>query len=143
MRCSLSRSLTEDQMYDEITRVLPLLSPFSSSLDKIQERLGVALSSIEKVEGSFRREDNSDDGDSLLSLEADLLAPDPTTIKRSKRGRRVTLNVGGVRHEVQWKVLEQLPQSRLGLLARSQTHQQILSLCSDYNLETNEYFFDR
>ena len=104
----------------------------------------MALSSIESVEGSFRKEDNSEDGDSLLSLEVDLLAPDPTTIKKSReRSRRVTLNVGGVRHEVQWVVLEQLPQSRLGLLASSKTHEEILSLCSDYNLQINEYFFDR
>ena len=131
-------------MYEEICRVLPLLAPFSSSLAKIQEGLGMALSSIESVEGSFRREDNSEDGDSLLSLEVDLLAPDPGTIKRSRESsRRVTLNVGGVRHEVQWSVLKQLPQSRLGLLASCNSHQEILSLCSDYNLQINEYFFDR
>ena len=106
-------------MYEEICKVLPLLGPFSSSLTKIQERLGVALTSIESVEGTFRKDDNSEDTDSLLSLEAALLAPDPSTIKKSKlSGARVTLNVGGTRHEVLWKVLLQLPLSRLGMLAK-------------------------
>ena len=39
-------------------------------------------------------------------------------IKSRRCHKRVALNVGGVRHEVLWKVLEQLPLSRLGLLAK-------------------------
>ena len=34
-------------------------------------------------------------------------------------------------------------QSRLGRLARAETHQEILALVTDYNLAENEYFFDR
>jgi hypothetical protein len=37
----------------------------------------------------------------------------------------------------------QYPGSRLGALARAQTHEDILQLASDYSLITNEYFFDR
>ena len=51
--------------------------------------------------------------------------------------------MGGVRHEVLWRMLEQLPASRLGLLARAATHEQIMALCSDYSLVDNEFFFDR
>ena len=40
-------------------------------------------------------------------------------------------------------MLELIPQSRLGLLAKTESHGEIMSLCSDYNLEENEYFFDR
>ena len=32
--------------------------------------------------------------------------------------KRVILNVGGVRHEVMWKMLEQYPVSRLGQLTK-------------------------
>lgn len=88
-------------------------------------------------------------------------APDPFIISKSRQlNKRVTLNVGGVRHEVflgyiflllffqlifqvLWRMLEQLPASRLGLLARARTHDQIMELCSDYSLVDNEFFFDR
>ena len=39
--------------------------------------------------------------------------PSPAVIAKSRRcHKRVALNVGGVRHEVTWKLLEQYPQSR-------------------------------
>ena len=45
--------------------------------------------------------------------------PDPFIISKSRKlNKRVTLNVGGVQHEVLWRMLEQLPNSRLGLLAQ-------------------------
>ena len=93
---------------------------------------------------SFQAEDNS--SFSYLSPPAreDQPVPDPFIISKSRQlNKRVTLNVGGVRHEVLWRMLEQLPDSRLGLLARARTHQQILKLCSDYSLVDNEFFFDR
>merc|ERR1712223_631172 len=69
--------------------------------------------------------------------------PDPFIISKSRQlNRRVTLNVGGVRHEVMWTMLEQVPRSRLGKLATAATHEQILGLCDTYSLVENEYFFD-
>ena len=71
-------------------------------------------------------------------------SPSPDLISKSRQShKRVALNVGGVRHEVTWRLLDQFPHSRLGRLAREETHQQILHLVSDYNLQQNEYFFDR
>ena len=81
----------------------------------------------------------------LRDLMSDSHPPDPFIIAKSRQlNRRVSLNVGGVRHEVMWKMLEGIPRSRLGRLATlATTHEKILDLCDAYSLVDNEYFFDR
>ncbi|VDM33653.1 unnamed protein product [Hydatigera taeniaeformis] len=64
-------------------------------------------------------------------------------IESRAKSARVILNVGGDKHEVLWKTLDRVPHSRLGRLRYAVTHQDIMQLCDDYNIETNEYFFDR
>ncbi len=57
--------------------------------------------------------------------------------------KRVILNVGGVRHEVMWKTLEKLPNSRLGKIRFAKSLDEIRKLCDDIDPIENEIFFDR
>lgn len=57
--------------------------------------------------------------------------------------KRITLNVGGVKHELMWKTLEKVPSSRLGKIRYAESLQQIKDLCDDLNISSNEIFFDR
>ena len=70
--------------------------------------------------------------------------PDPAAIARHKRQNpKVVINLGGVKHEVMWRMLEKRPLTRLGMLAKARTHEDILKLVDAYSLTDNEIYFDR
>ena len=70
-----------------------------------------------------------------------------TEISRSKstifNSTRIILNVGGKKHDVRWKTLEKLPNSRLGKIRFSKSIQEMASLCDEIDFESNEIYFDR
>jgi hypothetical protein len=85
-------------------------------------------------------------------------AKPPTTAAKSSNGssvprfnpkllfkdkNKVTINIGGTRHEVLWKTLETLPTSRLGRIRYAKSISDIESLCDYLNLDDNEIFFDK
>jgi len=162
------QSLPGDKQAEEIFKLLALLSPFASEISTLKGSIESALGRINELDGRnrysgnfslkpehaggleegtdldpflFRDPESPHSGTPLLP---ETQAPDPFIIQKSRQlNRRVTLNVGGVRHEVMWKMLEQVPRSRLGKLVQATTHHHILTLCDTYSLVDNEYFFDR
>ena len=63
--------------------------------------------------------------------------------KNLNENQRITLNVGGFKHEVMLRTLLRIGNSRLGSLNRASTKEELLKICDDYNLERLEFFFDR
>lgn len=61
----------------------------------------------------------------------------------SSSPKRVTLNVGGYKHEVMWRTLEKLPNSRLGRLRYAHNLSELEELCDDWDVKLNEIYFDR
>ena len=64
-------------------------------------------------------------------------------LSRTADDRPVVINVGGIRFYVSWSLIDRLPQTRLGSLRRARNTQDILDLCDKFNIEDNEYYFDR
>ena len=64
--------------------------------------------------GRSRGDQEQEQGDKEKEQEASrMVTPSSEVILKSRRcHKRVALNVGGVRHEVTWRLLEQYPQSR-------------------------------
>ena len=70
--------------------------------------------------------------------------PEADTIREHReKHQKVIINVGGLKHEVMWRMLEKRPLTRLGMLAKARTHEDILNLVDAYSLADNEIYFDR
>jgi len=77
---------------------------------------------------------------------SDIQEPEPTTLTIFQHRRshpKIVINVGGIKHEVMWTMLEKRPLTRLGMLAKAKTHEDILKFVDAYSLTNNEIYFDR
>nr|XP_020474685.1 potassium voltage-gated channel subfamily G member 1 isoform X2 [Monopterus albus]XP_020474686.1 potassium voltage-gated channel subfamily G member 1 isoform X2 [Monopterus albus] len=61
----------------------------------------------------------------------------------SARKLHAIINVGGLRYQLPWTTLEDFPLSRLGQLHLCSSFDEIMSICDDYDVTHNEFFFDR
>ena len=65
-----------------------------------------------------------------------------SSLFHSTQYRKVTLNVGGKKHDVLWSSLAKRPKTRLGKLAMALTHEETMNYCDSYSLDDNEFFFN-
>lgn len=56
---------------------------------------------------------------------------------------RIVINVGGKKHDVRWKTLEKIPNSRLGKIRAANNVDEMLELCDEIDFSQNEIYFDR
>ncbi|OCT76545.1 potassium voltage-gated channel subfamily G member 2 [Xenopus laevis] len=77
---------------------------------------------------------------------AKLLRPGEERYNRGQledRTRHVIINVGGIKYRIPWTTLENCPLTRLGKLKTCNNYDEILDVCDDYDINCNEFFFDR
>ncbi|XP_034981692.1 potassium voltage-gated channel subfamily G member 2 [Zootoca vivipara] len=55
----------------------------------------------------------------------------------------VIINVGGIKYRIPWTTLENCPLTRLGKLKSCNNYEEIMDICDDYDVNCNEFFFDR
>ena len=151
-------NLPTEQQSERIFQLVALLHPLSHEICDVRDEVGLLVQQTEGDEvktnhqggepiedglflGSFREAESPHSATPLLPK---IQSSDTFIIKKSRQlNKMIVINVGGVRHEVLWNMLENVPQSRLGKLVAASTHEDILQLCDTYCLIDNEYFFDR
>ncbi|KAG8442291.1 hypothetical protein GDO86_011185 [Hymenochirus boettgeri] len=60
-----------------------------------------------------------------------------------ERTRHIIINVGGIKYKIPWTILEDCPLTRLGKLKTCNNYDEIMDVCDDYDINCNEFFFDR
>ncbi|XP_076352662.1 potassium voltage-gated channel protein Shab-like [Tachypleus tridentatus] len=72
----------------------------------------------------------------------DLSPNDSVADLTETKNHRVTLNAGGVKHQVMWNTLKRFPQTRFGRLRLCRDPEEFEKYCDEYNPDENEFFFD-
>ncbi|XP_071022738.1 voltage-gated potassium channel regulatory subunit KCNG1-like [Oncorhynchus clarkii lewisi] len=78
----------------------------------------------------------------LLPEDPDHLLTNSTSLSAARKLHAI-INVGGLRYQLPWTTLEDFPLSRLGQLRLCSSFDEIMCVCDDYDIASNEYFFDR
>lgn len=81
--------------------------------------------------------DNLDSADEGNDKKQEKIAPNP------RLSNIVNLNVGGKVFHIPKHLVLQHPKTRIGILALCNDPVKRLTLCDDYNVKNNEFFFDR
>ncbi|KAM4705423.1 voltage-gated potassium channel regulatory subunit KCNG2 [Rhinophrynus dorsalis] len=82
----------------------------------------------------------------LFYKTAKLLRPGEERCYRGQledRTRHVIINVGGIKYRIPWTTLEDCPLTRLVKLKACNNYDEIMDVCDDYDINCNEFFFDR
>ncbi|KAG8447036.1 hypothetical protein GDO86_014473 [Hymenochirus boettgeri] len=82
----------------------------------------------------------------IFYKKAKLIQPEEDIFKSihpEDRKHHAIINVGGIRYLLPWTTLEEFPLTRLGQLKLCNNFDEILSICDDYDVTCNEFFFDR
>ncbi|XP_071342090.1 potassium voltage-gated channel subfamily V member 2-like [Trachinotus anak] len=81
---------------------------------------------------------------SLENLDSpDIKAECPKAEKRPKQRQNIKVNVGGKVFHIPSQCAIKYPNTRIGFLALCRDREKLLTVCDDYSVRKNEFFFDR
>lgn len=102
-----------------------------------ERQLGNCACPWEKAESCARK--------GIFYQKARLLQPneDAYSIAQLNDRTSVIVNVGGNKYQIPWTTLDQIPLTRLGRLKACSNYEEIMDICDDYDVNHNEFFFDR
>lgn len=111
-----------------------------SELNKAASKEVIRIREEDAVEEDFKMEEEESPGgsnDQDCELHKQLSQQSSSPPQTSKRKDRISINVGGIRHETYRSTLKNIPDTRLSWLADASAGS------VDYDADLGEYFFDR
>ncbi|XP_033837760.1 potassium voltage-gated channel subfamily V member 2 [Periophthalmus magnuspinnatus] len=111
----------------------------SSLFASIKREFSFTSSDDQTPEFPFSQESSVKPWTSMDNLDKAENGQKPT----QRQSNIVNLNIGGKIFHIPKHLVLKYPKSRIGLLAMCEDPVKRLSLCDDYNVQNNEFFFDR